>query len=655
MPPAEGQRMTQDISYQGLARKYRPITFEDLVGQKQVSASLQKALKSKRVAHGHILAGPRGSGKTTSARILAMGLNCESGPTPSPCGHCSQCEAVINGSNMDVIEIDAASNTGVDNMRELLERVINVPFAARRKVYIIDEVHMLSIASFNALLKTLEEPPPNVVFILATTELEKVPETVRSRCVLHAFQRLGSDDIAGRLAQVVEKEGVSFDGDKAGEIYQLIGNSVDGGMRDALVILDQVIALGEDNNPLDATRSLLGIVDRQSIQNCTDWLNQGDIQSLLNLIHELISRGRNLERFIKCLVGYMRDLMLIQAGADDSLISSAGEGLKFAKDQASGIPPARLFNIIQQLFNLEENLKSSTQIRFLIEFTFIRLATIQPLVPVDQIISRINAIPQQALDPPPNERQTQEGSTQRSGRVIDRADLQSDPPPSKPPILKNVMLDSTPGANVDPDGMELDDETVDNNGGADPSALILKLKSHLPDSMRYLDRYLRQVVDIVVEAGTVKLVWPQKECMAQEMVERKEHLQALQSAFTKITGDRVRIVHLASEYEPSGTTPKGSNSRALPARPDPNVHVPTGPVLADGGMIRSEYAEPDMDLPEDTGIANPRREVEKDATDMARTFINTQPDAESRIRMLCDMLNAKLVDQEGRPIKVQGT
>ena len=190
---------TQGESYQGFARKWRPQTFGDLVGQDAVAESLVNALKSQRVAHGHVLAGPRGVGKTTSARILARAGNCERGITDEPCGKCRSCVDIAAGIDLDVIEIDAASNTKVEQMRELMERVILAPFAARFKVYIIDEVHMLSMAAFNALLKTLEEPPSNVIFIFATTELEKIPATVRSRCVIHNFRRLSVDDIIRRL------------------------------------------------------------------------------------------------------------------------------------------------------------------------------------------------------------------------------------------------------------------------------------------------------------------------------------------------------------------------------------------------------------------------------------------------------------------------
>jgi DNA polymerase-3 subunit gamma/tau len=648
--------MTQAISYQGLARKYRPRKFEDLVGQENVTESLQKALRSERVAHGHLLTGSRGVGKTTSARILAMGLNCESGPTPSPCGQCRQCEDIISGTNMDVIEIDAASNTKVEQMRELLERVINVPFSARYKVYIIDEVHMLSIAAFNALLKTLEEPPPYVVFILATTELEKVPETIRSRCVQHSFKRLSSDDIAGRLARVVEKEGVHFEEGVAREVYQLIGQSVDGGMRDALVVLDQVIALSDGGDPLEATRSLLGIADRQAIQDCAAWLNEGEIHSLLNLVHELINRGRNLERFIKCLVSYLRDLMLIQAGTDDSLLSISDETLGRAKDQASEIPPARLFNIIQQLFELEEKLKSSTQVRFLVEFTFIRLASVQPLVPIDQIIQRITAIPEGVLDTSPERGSAPEVTARKSGIMIETSGLQPDQSTPESPISHAVMFDS----NEEPDTDFTDDDpavdTTEGKDGLSLNPLIQELKPHLPDSMRYLNRYLKQAVDIVVEAGTVQLVWSKSQCMARQMIDKKEHLHALQSAFKSVTGHPVRIVHLVSECEPVGSTAlQNPEFHASPVEAAVSGYEPVGAVLSDSGSMKSGEPGAGPGRTEPDAIVSdhqPDRGVRRDAVEMAKAFMKTNKDAESRIRLLCDMLNAHLIDEEGRTISI---
>ena len=267
--------MAQQESYQGLARKWRPQRFEDLVGQEAVAQSFQSALRQGRVVHGHLLAGPRGVGKTTSARILAKALNCEQGPTPTPCGQCRHCLDIAAGNDMDVIEIDAASNTGVDNIRELRERVIQAPFAARYKVYIIDEIHMLSTGAFNALLKTLEEPPPQVVFIFATTELEKVPETIRSRCVVHGFRRLGAEDIARRLEQVAQGEGVTLDPAQAREVYGLVARSVEGGMRDALVVFDQLIALTEGKPDVDSAIKLMGLADQAALTQTVGWLADG--------------------------------------------------------------------------------------------------------------------------------------------------------------------------------------------------------------------------------------------------------------------------------------------------------------------------------------------------------------------------------------------
>jgi DNA polymerase-3 subunit gamma/tau len=389
--------MAQQEHYQGLARKWRPQRFEDLVGQESVTQGLTNALRQGRVAHGHLLHGPRGVGKTTTARIIAKALNCEQGPTSTPCGVCRHCIDITAGTDLDVIEFDAASNTGVDEMRELLERVVQAPFSSRHKVYIVDEVHMLSMSSFNALLKTLEEPPPHVIFIFATTEFEKVPETVRSRCVVHALRRLTADDIVRRLTQVAEGEGIALDATQSREIFGLIARSVEGGMRDALVIFDQLLALSDGQPTAEAAVRLLGLADQSALTHATNWLAEGNATQLLALIDDLVMRGRSLERFVKGLIAYLRDLMLLQAGADEKLIALSGDTLAAAKGQAASLPPATLFNILNHMFELEEKLKTSTQARFLVEFAMLRLAAIKPVIPLDDIMRRIGAIPEASL------------------------------------------------------------------------------------------------------------------------------------------------------------------------------------------------------------------------------------------------------------------
>ncbi|MBI5153658.1 DNA polymerase III subunit gamma/tau, partial [Candidatus Poribacteria bacterium] len=249
-------------AYQVLARRYRPQLFTDVVGQRAVVEQLHNEIAEGRIGHGYLFCGPRGTGKTSMARIFAKALNCERGaPTTHPCGECGQCQEIAAGTSLDVIEVDAATYTKAEDTRELLRGVSRAPFKATYKVYIIDEVHMLSTHSFNALLKNLEEPPPRVVFILATTNPEKIPETVISRCRRCAFDRIAVEDITGSLGAILDKERVAVDASERQQILSAIALASEGGLRDAQVLLDQVISLSPEEITLDTVRALLGVVD----------------------------------------------------------------------------------------------------------------------------------------------------------------------------------------------------------------------------------------------------------------------------------------------------------------------------------------------------------------------------------------------------------
>ena len=398
------------VSYVVLARKYRPQTFEDLVGQGHVTRTLQNALTSGRIAHAYLFTGARGVGKTTSARILARALNCQSqqGPTPEPCGKCSACTEIAAGTDLDVLEMDAASRTGVDDIRELQKSLAYVPSRDRFKVYIVDEVHMLSVSAFNAFLKTLEEPPAHVKFIFATTEPHKVPVTVLSRCQRYDFRLIDTDVIRGALDSILAREKIEMDP----VAVALVAREAAGSMRDALSLLDQVVAFGGDvgtGGAIDAVEvaRVLGIADRKQLFDLGAALVDRDPRRALETVAEVAQSGHDLVHFSREVLTHLRNLVVVKLAPDPGrLVDSPDAERKGLAEQAaprSLVDLERLFLGFSRAF---EEIATSATPRLLLEMAVVRLAHEQPLLPVDDLLGRLEGLERRlaggpAADPRP--------------------------------------------------------------------------------------------------------------------------------------------------------------------------------------------------------------------------------------------------------------
>ncbi len=538
------------MSYQVIARKYRPQVFDDVVGQRLITETLKNAILHTRVAHGYIFSGARGVGKTTTARILAKALNCLQGPTVTPCGECPSCREIAAGNSVDVLEIDAASNRGINEIRELRETVRYLPARDRYKVFIIDEVHMLTTEAFNALLKTLEEPPPRSLFILATTEPHKLPTTIQSRCQHFAFRLLDYAEIYSRLEWVCMAEKIQADE----AALSVIAQAAEGSLRDALSLLDQVIAACGAELDESRVRQLLGVIPARFLSEMMEAIHAQDARRALEGVNQLAAEGYELGHFCGEFTRYVRNLMIAKScSTQNPLLQVPNDERQTLEKLSKLFSEEDLARFFQILLRTEGELRYSLQPRFHLELGLMKLVHARKLTSLEGLLGDLRDL----------------GSAGKSASVSPRG---ATPPvlsdPAKP---RETAPPSPPRPARAPEKSSASAQAERSAGEPYEDARLSAIKALLFDQSKFLGSCLDPLVGWRFENGEVHFLYSKEGSWAADLLQSREQQEKLRSACTQVLGQPVRVYVRLEGQE--GETPAGRPNACERALRDASVEA----------------------------------------------------------------------------------
>ena len=533
------------MAYKALYREWRPQTFNDVVGQEHITTTLKNQIINERTAHAYLFCGTRGTGKTSTAKVMAKALNCLDLKDGEPCNQCEMCKKINEGLAIDITELDAASNNGVDNIRDIIDDVQYPPQEARFKVYIMDEVHMLSIGAVNAFLKTLEEPPKNVVFILATTDPQKLPITILSRCQRFDFKRISRKDITGRLRKIVTEQGIFCD-DKS---LDLVARVSDGAMRDSLSILDQAISIGDGKVDYDELVSMLGLVTNDNLFKIVDSIIKRDIESAMEIIEELVLTGKDMTLFIKDLIVHYRNLLMIKVTSNpEEVLDTAEENIEKLKVQGSKLKVEEIMRGIRIVQECDEEAKLSKQARVYLELAVIKMCKIEYDTSKEVMLARINKL-EQAI---------RSGNTQVNTN-LEEVKSQVSNETSNNKTLNNKQQNAIKSSN--------NYEVVNENSTLTPEYLR-KVWKDILETFKSRGKYMvyialaKGISKVSCNKGVVEFRYTYEYRHNKERLEKRDFSKIVNDIFSEVLKEPVRVVYSVEQ----GTEEEKAEEADLEAR-----------------------------------------------------------------------------------------